>query len=611
MRLLRAGTVLVVVLVASMGAVGGAQALVVNVAGAGPAGVSLVPGTDISKLPAAVSPVASAATCRDPLLNQWWPDLPQSLTGGLCFNGGSVLHGTETFALTWDPGRTYWQGTRAYVEQFLRDVADASGSLGSPYAVVSQYADSANSATGRASSSSLYGGGAIDFGAAGGFTANYVNALGSGTGHDFPGGGGSCSTGSGACLTDADIQGEVTAIVRATNLNHGREEARTPEIVVLTPPSVGVCMDAAGTVCSANINSPVQFCSYHAQLTVDGTPYVYLVQPWITGTACKLSQSTSAGQPSTGGQTGPTLSDPAQAAALSLVGPLSQSQIAAVTNPWLNGWYAADGSEINDNGGCASRGLLPVTLGSSRSYPLPPQFNNGSLLQSDPNVPTCAYGVGLSPQFVVPSAVSPGDEVWFDGSISPSTLVAEGSDYPWGDPRNGYAWTFGDGTTAVGPSVQHTYTAPGTYTVTLTVIDRGGNKSSISQAMQVVGPAGTPNTPSLAANVQLIPQSLRAVLKHGIRVVVNSNQPADGFTMLSIPRAAARRIGLQGGPGRSAVIGRGTISGIKSGNNLLHLRLSRTMAGKLRRLGHVTLTVRVYLLAPGGRHLAVDVAGRY
>jgi len=610
MRLLRAGTVFIVVLVASLGAAGAAQALVVNVAGAGTAGVSLVPGTNISKLPAAITPVASTATCRDPLLNQWWPDLPQNLTGGLCFNGGSVLHGTETFALTWDPGRTYWQGTRADVEQFLRDVADASKSLGSPYAVVSQYADSSNPATGRASSSSLYGGGAIDFGAAGGFTANYTNALGSGTGNDFPGGHGSCSAGSGACLTDADIQGEITAIVRATRLNQGRDKAHTPEIVVLTPPSVGVCMDAAQMLCSANTNSPVQFCSYHAQLNVDGTWYVYVVQPWITGTACTASQSASAGQTSTGGQTSPSPSDPTQAAAMSLAGPLSQSQIAAITNPWLNGWYAADGSEINDTGGCASRGLSPVTLGS-RSYLLPSEFNNGSLLQSDPNVPACAYGVLLKPQFVVPSAVPPGDEVWFDGSISPSTLVAEGSDYPWGDPRNGYAWTFGDGTTAVGPSVQHTYTAPGTYTVTLTVIDRGGNKSSISQAMQVLGPAGTPNTPSLAAKVQLIPQSLRAVLQHGIRVVVNSNQPADGFTMLSIPRAAARRIGLPGGPGRSAVIGRGTISGIKTGNNLLQLRLCRTMAGKLRRLEHVTLTVRIHLVAPGGRHLAVDVAGHY
>ncbi len=46
----------------------------------------------------------------------------------LCYQGGAVMHKNETFALTWDPQRTYWSGTRGYVEQYLRDVADGSGS---------------------------------------------------------------------------------------------------------------------------------------------------------------------------------------------------------------------------------------------------------------------------------------------------------------------------------------------------------------------------------------------------------------------------------------------------------------------------------------------------
>ena len=59
------------------------------------------------------------------------------------------------------------------------------------------------------------------------------------------------------------------------------------------------------------------------------------------------------------------------------------------------------------------------------------------------------------------------------------------------------------------------------------------------------------------------------------------------------------------------MIGRGTVSRIKNGTVNLHLRLSRVTAAKLKHLGHVTLTLRLALVAAGGVHLTIDAAGRY
>jgi PKD repeat protein len=46
-------------------------------------------------------------------------------------------------------------------------------------------------------------------------------------------------------------------------------------------------------------------------------------------------------------------------------------------------------------------------------------------------------------------------------------------------------WDFGDGTSGTGPTPQHTYAAPGTYPVTLTVTDNSGASSSITQPVTI------------------------------------------------------------------------------------------------------------------------------
>ncbi|MHB1836250.1 MAG: PKD domain-containing protein, partial [Solirubrobacteraceae bacterium] len=62
-----------------------------------------------------------------------------------------------------------------------------------------------------------------------------------------------------------------------------------------------------------------------------------------------------------------------------------------------------------------------------------------------------------------------------------------------------YRWDFGDGSTGDGVTAGHTYSEPGTYTITLTVTDDGGATATTSR--QVIVQGGAPSTPSAPSGV--------------------------------------------------------------------------------------------------------------
>lgn len=579
-------------------------------------GVALVPGTRSTLVGAGVPTVATGGSCNDPALASG-QTLP---SGAICFHsGGSVMHANETFALTWEPDAN-WGTTVGYVEQFLKDVADGSGTLSSPYAVATQYTDG----NGRAGNTSKYGGGCVDQGVGGALNGSSCDFASStpGPGHNYPSNGctpSGSSSGVGpnvTCLTDAQLESELQTMIPQTGMLGRTEPNYSPLVVMMLPPEVEVCLNSTGTLCSANSDPKTvaaQFCSYHGQVAVGGTEVPYIVQPWTAYTACDEPDS-----PALGANPSPQALQ--QNAGARLVSPLSQAQIATMVNPAMNGWFADDGSEINDNT-CAplKNGLDSVSVGGN-SYLLQREFNNASTMVFDPSTYFgCAPNVILTPSFVVPSAINQGDLVEFDGSPTASTLIV---------PSGSYQWNFGDGTTASGPSVEHAFEKGGTYTVTLTVTDRGGNQATLSQPVQVLSATGqpvittlTPPTsqgagrppapPALSIKLQLLPQALRNVLRKGIALRVQSNMAADGFATISISRKAARRAKIKLGRRPIVVIGTGTVSSIRAGSVILHLRMSRVVARKLSRLRHLKMTVRLALVASNGHHFAIDVAGKY
>jgi hypothetical protein len=214
----------------------------------------------------------------------------------------------------------------------------------------------------------------------------------------------------------------------------------------------------------------------------------------------------------------------------------------------------------------------------------------------------------------IPSLVREGQKAHFAASTSASRVVV---------PKANYVWSFGDGTTASGPNIEHSFAAVGSDGVNLTLTDAGGcNSRTLTQTVRVLGSsrggAGSSgshagSTSRLSVRLQLLPQSLRSVLGSGMDVRVSSNEAADGVTTICVSNAAARRarLGLGDDPHGLVVVGRGTVTGIKKGRAMLHIRIAKGTASKLAHLGHLTLTLRMTLFARNGYQTAVSVTGQY
>ena len=114
------------------------------------------------------------------------------------------------------------------------------------------------------------------------------------------------------------------------------------------------------------------------------------------------------------------------------------------------------------------------------------------------------------------------------------TYAAAGSQDPDGSITS-YAWTFGDGGTATGPTASHTYATPGDYPVGLTVTDNLGATGTRSQQVAVTNPAASiqlAGSDNLNANANRFAVAVPATVAAGdtLLLFMSDNDPAATIT---------------------------------------------------------------------------------
>ncbi len=182
-----------------------------------------------------------------------------ALFENLDYSGGPVMASNTNYTIYWAPAgsKPYPSGYQAAVDQYFKDLAHDSGGHQNVDSVATQY----NDAEGHfANYSSQFGKSYTD-------TQPYPKT-------------GNC-TRAPICLTDKQIQQELTRFVKenglATDLAH--------EYFLLTPPEVEDCFTIAGVECSAGSSKPV-YCAYHGNvpLAAEGQ-LIYSNDPFVTGIA--------------------------------------------------------------------------------------------------------------------------------------------------------------------------------------------------------------------------------------------------------------------------------------------------------------------------------------
>jgi hypothetical protein len=220
----------------------------------------------------------------------------------LVYHGGPIMPSNNNYAFYWAPAGApeYPAEYQSGINTFFEDLAHDNGGTQNVESVATQYSDAAAE---FAAYNSHFAGAIIDT-------------------EKYPPSGCTAAT---ICLTDAQLQAELTKYIAAHKLPHDL----THEYFILTPPGVENCGEASA--CSAGSSVPV-YCAYHSFIPLVGGSVIYSVDAYVTGNVgCDEGEHPN-NKPSDG----------------ALQGGLSHEHIESLTDPEINAWFDSRGEEIGD-----------------------------------------------------------------------------------------------------------------------------------------------------------------------------------------------------------------------------------------------------------------------
>jgi PKD domain len=355
----------------------------------------------------------------------------------LPYNGGPVINSNRTHPVFWEPagsGLTFDPGYESLIETFLTDVAADSHKTTNVYSLSGQYTDS----NGPAAYDSTYGGAVVD--------------------NDPlpPSGCTEPSTGPGwtVCLTDAQLEAELEHVIAADHLPMTSHDV----YFVITPNGFGSCTDSSSSSCALG-GSENGYCGYHSETP---TGIVYAVIPYnaVPG-HCQSSNP----RPNS------STADPT-------ISTVSHEHNEMDTDPDGNAWIDARGEEEAD--------LCLTNFGPSLSGPGGTAWNESIhgghfFLQEE-----WSNADGACEPRAQADSVSFG-QVQVPGRAHSMSFSGRAS-APHGGIV-GFQWFFGDGRTAFGRRVSHTFKTPGSFRVRLRATDSWDNWAYARRTIEVGGRA--------------------------------------------------------------------------------------------------------------------------
>lgn len=410
-------------------------------------------------------------------VNPYQGSPPLTYHGGPVMSSDGIVGAVTVTPIFWAPsGYSFPSDYETLVNQFVSDAQTDSGLPTNAFATLVQY-------TGPGShhlSYSITAGSPVTvstaFPTTGGCTADSGAVY-------------SDSTAYRACLTDAQILAEVKSVLTAKGLPSDLGDLYP----VFLPKGVEACLTtsdgAASGQCSINAADPTNtFCGYHG--SAPGIPRTAPIYATVPFPIYSSPTHQTCGSDSAFATVQSPNSDPDGDVEVSV---LSREISDAITNPLGTAWYDGVGNEIGDDctgiygatssfGGSAGS-YYNQTIGGD-TYFLQEELSNedyvantsGCIQQED--LPTAGFTVTTAhPQ--------EGSPVSFNGRASadpdPNGRIAS------------YSWDFGDGETGTGATPTHTYSAPGSYVVSLIVTDIDGWVSASTTAnVNVTGPTLNP-----------------------------------------------------------------------------------------------------------------------